>query len=318
LQSYINTIEGQSGVKSTTLSSGSPGFGVVFRGTVPDGFTREDNMFVANMAVDYDFLEAFGLELVAGRSFSREFGTDEREAFIINETAVTEFKWNTPQEALGKTIDREGKIGKVVGVIKDFNFADLTTPVSALLLSIDRNQFSALSVRFENANVEQTLTKMEEDWNQIFPEKAFEFTFLEEQLNQQYAAYQNFGNIIQSFSVIAILISCLGVYGLVLFTIQNKVKEIGVRKVLGASVSSILQLIYRDFAVLLVLGFILALPVSYYLMTKWFSNFIYHTSIDALTYLISFSMVFIVVLGTISYQAIRAAQVNPVKSLRSE
>jgi putative ABC transport system permease protein len=318
LQSFITTIEGQSGVRSTTLSSGSPGLGVVYRGAVPDGFTREDNMFVANMAVDYDFMEAFGLELVAGRSFSREFGTDEREAFIINETAVTEFKWNTPQEALGKTIDREGKIGKVVGVIKDFNFSDLTTPVSALLLSIDRNQFSALSVRFENANVEQTLTAMEDDWNEIFPEKAFEFTFLEEQLNQQYASYQNFGNIIQSFSIIAILISCLGVYGLVLFTIQNKVKEIGVRKVLGASVSSILQLIYRDFAVLLVFGFILALPVSYYLMTKWFSNFIYHTSIDALTYLISFSMVFIVVLGTISYQAIRAAQVNPVKSLRSE
>lgn len=318
LQTFRNTIEGQSGVKSTALSSGSPGLGVVFRGAIPDGFTREDNMFVANMSVDYDFLEAFGLELAAGRSFSREFGTDETEAFIINETAVTEFKWNTPQEALGKTINREGKIGKVVGVIKDFNFADLTTPVSALILSIDRNQFSALSVRFENANVEQTLTAIENDWNRIFPEKAFEFTFLEEQLNQQYTSFQNFGNIIQSFSIIAMLISCLGVYGLVLFTIQNKVKEIGVRKVLGASVSSILQLIYRDFAVLLVLGFILALPVSYYLMTKWFSNFIYHTSIDALTYLISFSLVLLVVLATISYQAIRAAQVNPVKSLKRE
>jgi putative ABC transport system permease protein len=275
-------------------------------------------MFVANMAVDYDFKEAFGLELITGRTFSRDFGTDEREAFIINQTAVTEFKWNTPEEALGKIIDREGKKGKVVGVIKDFNFSDLTTPVSALVLSIDRNQFSALSVRFENSNVEQILTKMEQDWNSIFPEKAFEFTFLEEQLNQQYATYQNFGNSIQSFSIIAILISCLGVYGLVLFTIQNKVKEIGVRKVLGASVGGILQLIYRDFALLLVIGFVLALPVSYYFMTKWFSNFIYHTSIDALTYLISFSLVLFVVAATISYQAIRAAQVNPVKSLRSE
>jgi putative ABC transport system permease protein len=318
LQSFRNTIEGQSGVKSTALSSGSPGLGVVFRGTIPEGFSREDNMFVANMAVDYDFMEAFGLELSAGRSFSREFGTDERESFMVNETAINEFKWNTPEEALGKTIDREGKVGKVVGVIKDFNFADLTTPVSALVLAIDRNQFSSLSVRFENANVEQVLSKMEQDWNRIFPEKAFEFTFLEEQLNQQYAAFQNFGNIIQSFSIIAILISCLGVYGLVLFTIQNKIKEIGVRKVLGASIGSILQLIYRDFAVLILLGFILALPVSYYFMNKWFSNFIYHTSIDAVTYLISFSMVLVVVAATISYQAIRAAQVNPVQSLKRE
>ena len=318
LQSFRNTIEAQSGIKSTTLSSGSPGLGVVFRGAVPDGFTREDNLFVANLAVDFDFMDAFGLELVTGRTFSKDYGTDEREAFIINETAVTEFKWGTPQEALGKTIDREGKIGKVIGVIKDFNFTDLTTPVSALIMSIDRNQFSSLSVRFENGNVEHTIEAMEENWNLIFPEKAFEFSFLEEQLNNQYTAYQNFGNIIQSFSLVAIVIACLGVYGLVLFTIQNKVKEIGVRKVLGASVGSILKLIYRDFALLLVLGFILALPVSYYLMAKWFSNFIYHTSIDAGTYLISFSIVLLIVLATISYQAIRAAQVSPVKSLKQE
>jgi putative ABC transport system permease protein len=318
LQSFRNMVEAQSGVNKTTLSSGAPGLGVVFRGTIPEGFTREDNMFIANMAVDYDFMEAFGMKLIEGRSFSREFGTDEQEAFIVNETAVREFKWETPEKAIGKTIEREGKTGKVVGVINDFNFAALTTPVSAMVMSIDPNQFSALSVKFENSHVQNTIKKMEEEWNRIFPEKAFEFVFLDEQLNQQYAAFQNFGSMIQSFTIIAILIACLGVYGLVLFTIQRKVKEIGVRKVLGASVSSILQLIYRDFALLIAIGFVLAVPVSYYFLEMWFSNFIYHTSIDGITYLLSFGVVLLVVAATISYQAIKAAQLNPVKSLRSE
>jgi putative ABC transport system permease protein len=205
-----------------------------------------------------------------------------------------------------------------VGVVKDFHFADLTSPLSAIVLSIDRNQFSALSIRFDNANVQQTINKIEAEWNRLFPEKAFEFVFLDEQLNQQYAAFQNFGSIIQFFTVIAILISCLGVYGLVLYTVQRKVKEIGVRKVLGASVQSILGLIYRDFTLLICLGFVIAVPLTYVLINQWFTNFIYHTTIDAGTFLISLGIVLVIVSITISYQAIRAAAANPVRSLRSE
>jgi putative ABC transport system permease protein len=318
LQTFRDMVESQTGIRHTTLSSGSPGSGSVFRGTIPEGFTREDNIFAANMSVDYDFLNAYDMELIAGRAFGLDYPSDEREGFIVNESAVREFNWETPENALGKTIDREGKRGQVVGVIKDFNFADLTTPISALIMAIDRNQFNTLSVRFENANVESTLTKLEQEWNKLFPEKAFEFSFLEERLNQQYSNFQNFGTIIQVFTVIAVLISCLGVYGLVLFTVKRKVKEIGVRKVLGANMSNILVLIYRDFAVLIVIGFLLAVPVSYYLMNEWFTNFIYHTNIDALTYAVSLSLVFLIVSLTISYQAIRAAQANPVDSLRSE
>lgn len=219
---------------------------------------------------------------------------------------------------MGKTIEREGKKGSVIGVVKDFYFADLTTSITALILSMDANQFNTLTVRFDNENVEATIEKLETEWNKLFQEKAFEFTFLTEQLNEQYTNFQNFGTIIQVFTAIAILISCLGVYGLVLFTVQRKVKEIGVRKVLGASISNILTLIYRDFAVLLAIGFLLAVPVSYYFMNLWFSNFIYHTNIDVLTYVLSLAMVFLVVALTISYQAMRAALANPVRSLRSE
>ncbi|MFN6090594.1 MAG: ABC transporter permease [Cyclobacteriaceae bacterium] len=318
LQSFRNAIEAQSGIIHTTLSSGAPGVGAVYRGVIPEGFTKEDNLFCATISADFDFLSAYGMELVAGRSFSRDFATDPKEAFIINETAVNEFKWDSPAQALGKTINREGKEGRVIGVVKDFNFAALTTPISALIVSIDPNQFNTLSIKFENRNIENVISQLEKEWLTVFPEKAFEYSFLDQQLKEQYAVFQNFGRIIQSFSGIAILISCLGVYGLVLFIVQRKVKEIGVRKVLGASISSILQLIYKDFALLLFIGFVVATPLSYYLLNQWLSNFTYHTAIDVPTYLLSFLLVMAIVSLTISYQAIRAARANPVKSLRSE
>lgn len=318
LQTFRDMLETQNGIIHTALSSGTPGTGAVYRGTIPEGFSEDENLFVANMAVDYDFLSTYDMKLKAGRSFSRDSGSDPQEAFIINETAVQEFKWGTPEEALGKTINREGKKGKVIGVVEDFNFASLTVPITALVASLDQNQFNTLSVKFENANVEGTIKTIEKEWIEFFPEKAFQYTFLTDQLNQLYSNFQNFGSIIQSFSLIAILISCLGVYGLVLFIVQRKVKEIGVRKVLGASVPSILALIYKDFAFLLLLGFVFAVPVSWYLLQQWLTNFTYRINIGMLTYGVSFTLILLIVSLTISYQALRAAQVNPVKSLKSE
>ncbi len=318
IQTFRDRVEAQSGVQSTAASSGIPGLGTVYRGTIPEGFSQDDNMFIADLAVDYDFISAYRLEIKAGRSFSRDFGTDETEAFIVNETAVKEFKWGSPAEALGKTINREGKKGKVIGVVNDFNMATLTTPMGSLVMEIDPNQWNTINVRFTNANVTTTIEKVKEEWNTLFPEKSFEFTFLDATLDQQYSNFQNFGKIIQSFTVIAILISCLGVYGLVLFVVQRKVKEIGVRKVLGASIGGILRLIYSEFLWLLLLGFMLAVPVSFYFIKKWLENFTFHTSIDLLTYTISFAIVLIVVTATISYHALKASVANPVLSLRSE
>jgi len=187
-----------------------------------------------------------------------------------------------------------------------------------MVLEVNPDQFNTLSVKFENANVMQTIDKIRNEWNRMFPEKTFQYTFLDEQLNQQYENYVNFGAIIQAFTFIAILISCLGVYGLVLFVVQRKVKEIGVRKVLGATVVSILRLIYKDFAWLLIVGFVIAIPASYYFISKWLENFTYHTSIDVGSYVVSFGLIIGVVALTIGYQAIKASLANPVNSLRSE
>ena len=318
LKSFRDNIETQSGVMGTTMSSNVPGVGVVFRGTVPEGFSQEDRMFLANLSCDYDFFRTYEVEIVAGRPFSRDFTTDPAEAFIVNETAVREFKWESPDKAIGKTINREGKVGKVVGVIKDINFTSLTTAVSPLILEYNADQMNQLSIRFENSNVEQTIGKIEDTWNSMFPEKSFQFSFLDQQLDQQYQSFRNFGIIIESFTFIAILIACLGVYGLVLFVVQRKVKEIGVRKVLGASVTGILSLIYKDFALLIVIAFVLATPMAWYLMDQWLENFSYHTSVDAWTFGLSLVLVVVITSLTISYQAVKASMANPVKSLRTE
>lgn len=318
LRSFRDEIEAQAGVMGTTMSSAIPGLGAVYRGTIPEGFTAEDNMFMANIAVDYDFFKTYDIELVAGRPLSRDFPTDIKQGFLVNETAVREFKWESPDKAVGKTMNREGKIGKVVGVIKDINFTSLTTPLTPLIVEYDADQSTQLTIRFENSNVQQTLDKIEAKWNQMFPEKSFQFTFLDEQLNQQYANYQNFGTIIQAFTFIAILIACLGVYGLVLFVVQRKVKEIGVRKVLGANVPNILKLIYLDFVWLIVIAFAVATPIAWYFMDQWLANFSYSTSIDVFTFLVSFILVVLITSLTISYQAVKASMANPVKSLRTE
>jgi len=318
LQSFRDEIGALTGIQHTTLSSSAPGLGAIYRGTIPEGFTQEDNLFTANFSVDYDFNATYEMKLVAGRWFSREYGTDPAEGFVVNETAVREFKWETPDQALGKTINREGKLGKVIGVLKDFNFTSLTTPVSPVVIELNPNQFNALSIRFDNDQVERTIDAIEAKWNNLFPEKAFEFSFLDEQLDSQYASYSSFGAIIRTFTAVAILISCLGVYGLVLFVVQRKVKEIGVRKVLGATVPHILRLIYREFVVLVIFGFILAIPLSYYLMNQWLGNFTYRISLDVVIYAVTLAILTGITFLTISHQAIRASLVNPVKSLRSE
>lgn len=318
LLGYRNIIESEAGISGTALSSNAPGLGATYRGTIPDGFTSEDNLFIANLCVDYDFLETYDMKLIAGRGFSRDFPSDPLSAFIVNETAVREFNWESTEDAIGRAINREGKEGKVIGVISDFHFMSLTTPVSAMILEFDANQFNTLSIRLTTEDPSPVIKRIEAKWREMFAEKAFEYTFLNEQIDNQYRNFRNFGLIIQSFTMVAILIACLGVYGLVLFVVQRKVKEIGVRKVLGASVGNILQMIYRDFAWLLLIGFILAMPLSYYLLNEWLSNFTYHTSIDVLTYLTSLLLLVIVVTFTIGYQAIRASLANPVNSLRSE
>jgi putative ABC transport system permease protein len=305
-------------VYNTSLSSAVPGLGGVYRGVVPEGYSQEDNLFAANIAVDYEFFDTYGISFATGRAFNRNFRTDPTEAFIINETAVREYKFETPENALGKEINREGKIGRVVGVIKDINFTSLTTAISPLILEMREGQYNTLTIKMNSSDTQSTIEQLESKWNELFPDKAFEFNFLDDQIELQYSNYQTFGRIIRWFTFMAILISGLGVYGLILFVSKRRVKEIGIRKVLGASIPSLLILLCREFLVLIAIAFVLAIPFSYYLIQNWLDNFTYHTEIDFLTYFLSFILVILIVGCTIIFNALKAAMVNPVESIRVE
>jgi putative ABC transport system permease protein len=315
---YEEVIARNPKIKASTLSAGTPGNGAVRRGTVPEGFTQEDNLFIAGMAVDYDFISTYGLELIAGRDFSKEFGTDHLEAFIINEKAVAQFKWGSPQEAIGKTINREGKKGKVVGVVKDFNYVSLQLPIESFLLDINPPLFNTFSIKVQSDNIPQTIDFLDNKWNEFFPEKAFSYTFLEEDINQAYNADQRLGQIINYFAFMAIFISGLGLFGLASFTTAQRTKEIGVRKVLGATVAQIVQLLYKDFALLVIIAFVIAIPLTLYLANKWLEEFAFRVDIEWWMFALPGLFVIIIALLTVSWQSIKAALANPVKSLRNE
>lgn len=321
LQGFRETMAKQVEIVSTSLSSDVPGVGgIVYRNVVPEGFTTEERLTLPGISIDYDFLLTYDMPLVAGRSFDQSFTTDLTNAFIVNESAIKEFKWGSAESAIGKTIHREydGKEGQVIGVVKDFHFDVLTTPISGLLLDINPDQFSVLTIRFYSQHIPELLRNIETSWNAHFPEKSFQYNFLDEQLQREYNAFDRFSKIIQLFTLVAIVIAALGVYGLVLFTLQRKVKEIGVRKVLGATTTSILKLIYRDFILLVAIAFVLSVPVAYWLMNEWLKEFAYRTSIDATPFIISAVIVFVVMVVTISAQVFRASITSPIHSLKAE
>ncbi|MCV9388278.1 ABC transporter permease [Reichenbachiella ulvae] len=306
------------GVRASTLSANVPGGGVVNRGVVPEGFTPEDKLIAPVLSVDYDFLETYDIELVAGRSFDESFGTDHMEAFIINEQGVKEYNLGSNEEAIGKSMEVEGKKGKIVGVIRDFNFETLNRPITSLVLNINPGQFGFFSISIHNQNIPETLSAIEAKWNEHFPSETFSHTFLNAQLNDAYEAQDRFGRMVGNFSILAILISCLGSYGLIIFVAGQKMKEVGIRKVLGASVTSLVMMLSRRFMVLILIAVLIAVPVAYWFAGVWLEEFSYRVDIAPINYLWASLATMVLVFGTIAFQSIKTAVSNPVKSLRIE
>jgi putative ABC transport system permease protein len=318
LNTFENEINQIPGVTGSTLSSTLPGTGSVNRGIVPEGFTAEDHLFVASMSVDYDFLPTYDLELVAGRNFNREAGADHIEAFIVNETAVNQFNWQSPREALGKTIDREGKKGVVIGVVKDFIFQPVYQPMSALVMDVQVPLFNIFSIRMKTDKPKETLARLEEQWIRIFPEKTFVYTFLQENIYEAYQADVRFGKLIGIFALLAIMISALGSYGLVSYTARKKTREIGIRKVLGASAGGILVMLSKEFTFLVLISMVIAFPVAYHFMSDWLGNFAFRTELNWTIFLVSAMICLLIVWFSVGYQSIRAATVNPASALKED
>ncbi|CAN5916586.1 ABC transporter permease [soil metagenome] len=273
---------------------------------------------IKDLRVDHDFIPAYEMELVAGRNFSRAFGTDDSTAFILNEAALRAIGWNSPQEAVGQLFGYGQRQGQVIGVVRDFHFESLHQEVSPLVLYLNNPNYNSLSVSVRAGEIPAALAHLEQTWNTFLPNWPFEYEFLDERFGALYAEEQKLGQLFTVFSGLAILIACLGLFGLASFTVTQRTKEIGIRKVLGASLGSLFYLLSREFVLLVLLSTLLAWPVAWYFMRDWLQDFAYRVDMPYTMFGVATFLALLIALLTVGYQAVKASLANPVKSLRSE
>ncbi len=314
------TFEKDSGVLNVTASSQTPGIKMFGRYAQTEGDAKDKWKSVKSLWVDHDFIKTYELSLLAGRSFSKEFGTDAEKSFILNETAVKMFGFSSPENSIGKRIDLNygRKIGTIIGVTRDFNFLSLHSKIEPIIMHINPDRFYYISARINNQNVQATLDYLERKWREILPQRPFDYFFLERDYSEQYHSDQSFGTLLSYFSFIAIFISCLGLFGLISYSVERRTKEIGIRKVLGASISKVFYLIAKEFMYAIGIAAVIAWPAAYFVMAKWLQSFAYRISIGLRAFIFSAVLALIVALLTVSYQAIKAATANPADSLRYE
>ena len=306
-------------VKSTATSSSVPG------GGNPGAYSEIENirgeLQIANLDlyfVDFDYINQFKIKMVAGRGFSKDFMTDTTQAMVLNEAAVKMFGYSSPEQAIGKRFKQWGREGKIIGVMKDFHYKSLQQPIKPLSMRIGPEGSNLVSVNVSAANLPATLAAIENKWKTLIPNRPFSYYFLDEFFDKQYRGEERFGRLFLNFAVLAIIISCLGLLGLASYSTVQRTKEIGIRKVLGASVSGIVNLLSKEFLKLVIISFAIAAPLAWYFMYRWLEDFAYHTSVDVWVFVFAGLSAVAIALFTVSFQALKAAIANPVKSLRTE
>jgi putative ABC transport system permease protein len=320
--SFENDLQANPAISAVTLSSVLPGDPPVNGLVIPEGHVDQDNIFIAWASVDYNYLRTMNIPLVAGRDFSKATGTDHLQAFIINESAVRAFGWKSAADAIGKTMIRgdskTGKKGHVIGVIKDFNFSKLDQPLKPMIMDVNVPRFNTFAIRVSPDHIPATLSAIERAWDHYFPDRIFEYNFLDDTINALYKSQESLSKLVGYFAFISIFISCIGLFSLASFMAMQRKREIGIRKVLGATIASLILLLFRDFFRLVVVALLIASPFAWWMMNRWLHDFAYRISpggwIFVLTGLLAIAITFL----TVGWQGLRAARVNPVKSLRSE
>jgi putative ABC transport system permease protein len=305
-------------VLSVAVSGNLPGggdYGISYR---PEGFPEDRVPPIRILVVDHNFVETFGMEMASGRSFSKEHSTDAN-AYLINEEAAKQLGWEDP---LGKTIAMptiERAAGPVIGVLKDFHFRSMHEKIGPILLFVPTpDWYNVFTVRLRPENISETIEFLERKWSELDPVYPFTYNFFDERFAQLHAAEQRMGTLLGYVSVLAIAIACLGLFGLAAFAAEQRTKEIGVRKVLGASVANVATLLSQDFFKLVLLANLIAWPLAYLAMNRWLEDFAYRTNIGWEVFVLAGALAVLIAILTVSSQAIRAALANPVESLRYE
>ncbi len=312
-------------VESVCLSSTLPGSGNFYGfETYPEGIDPDKEYSLKTLGVDEDFLKTYNVKLIDGREFSKDITTDQTQAFILNEAAVEKLDWDNPVgKEFGLTVytgNEEKRMGKVIGVVEDFHFESLYKEVEPLVVYINKHKYYSdyLSVRFKPGNISQSVSLIESKWKDFHPDRPLEYYFLDQELDHLYSAEVKKSELFTSFALLSILISCMGLFGLSAFAAQQKTKEVGIRKVLGANVMSIIKLLSKEYVILIIIANLLAIPIAWYFASSWLTNFAYRVDISPVIYIVSIAAALVVALLTVSYQAIKAAMINPIDTLKDE
>jgi putative ABC transport system permease protein len=306
-------------VVSATVSRGVPGFGNGNRDSEIENNAGVMQQILMNLyEVDYDFIPQFEMKLVAGRIFSKAFITDTAHAIIINETAAKSLGYRTPAEAIGRNFSQWGRTGKIIGVLKDFHFQSLQETVQPLNMRINPRHTRFFTLKIKSKNIPSTIAAIQNKWKTLVPERPFNYGFVDETFNEQYAAQVNFGNLFMYFAVLAICISCMGLFGLASYSTIQRTREIGIRKVFGASVTGIVNMLSVEFVQLVVISSLIAFPLAWFAMNKWLQDFAYRIAIGWWVFALAGVIALVIAFATVSFQAVKAALANPVDSLRSE
>jgi putative ABC transport system permease protein len=307
------------GVASVSASSTTPGWGNgVGYSQVENRSGSMQSMNLNMYDIDYDFIRQYGLQLVAGRAFSTAFPPDSTKSFIINETAAKDLGYVHPVDAISKKMTQWGRSGQIIGVIKDFHFQSLAQDIKEMDLRINPRNMNVFTVKIKGGNIPQTIAALESKWKTIAPQRPFSYSFLDENFNKQYAGEDRFGKLFMYFAILAIMISCLGLLGLASYSTLQRTREIGIRKVLGATVPGIVNMLSKEFLLLVIVAAFIAFPIAWFGMNYWLKDYAYREAIGWWIFAVAGVLAFLIAIITVSFQAVKAALANPVRSLRSE
>jgi putative ABC transport system permease protein len=320
LETFKTSLMNTPGVLNVAAASTIPSTKIPVNLVHEEDAAINKNRSMQMLFVDHDFVKTMQMNLLAGRDFSKSYSTDDAEGFIINNEAVKQLAWQTPKNAVGKSFqwvmpDTVLKNGKIIGVVEDFNITPLKSSVQPLVMHILPRRYQYLYVR---VNSEKALGSIEKSFKEFNPEQPFEYSFLDDTINAMYTSEKKLGKIFGYFSALAILIASMGILGLSIYAAQQRIKEIGIRKVLGATTLSIVSELSKEFLKPVLVAALIASPITWWAMNKWLEDFAYRTDISIWVFLIAGIAAIVISLITVSFQAIKAALSNPVKSLRTE
>ncbi len=319
LTAFTEVMKLNASVENVVVSTGVPGREVGWNagGIRREGAPDTDGKQYRVLGLGYEFVETFDMKVIAGRAFNKDFG-DEESKILFSRSAAKDFGFATAEEALNTRINFWGNVYTIIGVVEDYHHTSLKENYDKLIFRMIPNANGFYSVKYNGANTQEVIRLAEEKWATFFPGNPFEYFFLDDRFNEQYAADQRFGSVFTIFSGLAIFVACLGLFGLAAFMATKRTKEIGIRKVLGASVPGILKLLSMDFLKLIVVAVLLAIPLTYYGMELWLDTFAFRIELYWYIFLVPAVLVMFIALATVSFQTSRAARANPVESLRYE